>query len=104
MSDGVYNRYTGFHNRRSIRLPGYDYSRPGYYFVTVCIHDMTQKLFGDVVEGKMGLNDAGKCARQCWLDIPMHFPNVKLDEYIIMPNHIHGVIVICDSTGVVGAK
>lgn len=51
MSDGVYSKLTGYHNRRSIRLPGYDYSQPGYYFVTVCIHDRTQRLFGDIPVG-----------------------------------------------------
>jgi hypothetical protein len=59
MSGGIYNKYTGHHHRRSIRLKGYDYSRPGAYFVTICIHDRAQRLFGNVVDGKMVLNDAG---------------------------------------------
>ena len=103
MSEGIYNKYSGYHNRKSIRLKGYDYSRPGYYFVTTCIHDRKQKMFGDVVNGKMVLNDAGEYVRQCWLDIPMHFPHIKLDEYVVMPNHVHGIIIICDlSDGVTG--
>jgi hypothetical protein len=47
MSSGIFNQYTGYHNRRSIQLQGYDYSKPRYYFVTVCIHDRKQNLFGD---------------------------------------------------------
>jgi REP element-mobilizing transposase RayT len=95
MSSGIYNKYTGYHNRRSIRLPGYDYSRPGYYFVTFCIHDRRQNLFGNVVDAIMVLNEFGKFTKQCWHDIPKHFPNVKIDDFIVMPNHVHGIIRIC---------
>jgi len=95
MSTGIYNKFTGYHNRRSIRLPGYDYSQPGYYFVTVCIHDRKQNLFGNVVDGIMVLNEFGKHTEQCWHDIPKHFPNVKIDDFIAMPNHVHGIIRIC---------
>jgi REP element-mobilizing transposase RayT len=102
MSSGVYNKYTGYNNRRSIRLPGYDYSRPGYYFVTICIYDHKQKLFGDVACGKMILNEYGKCAEQCFRNIPHHFPNVNIDEFVVMPNHVHGIICIRDAS--VGAN
>nr|WP_235269774.1 transposase [Geoalkalibacter subterraneus] len=87
-------------NRRSIRLQGYDYSQAGAYFVTVCTQNR-ECLFGDIVNGEMRLNEAGNIARQCWDDIPIHFPHVDLDEFVIMPNHIHGIVVI---TGNVGAK
>ncbi len=111
MSTGIFNKYTGYHpstslragNRKSIRLPGYDYSLPGAYFVTVCIQDRKQKLFGDVVGGAMVENDYGIIVRQCWNDLPAHYPHIRLDEFIIMPNHIHGIIVIRDST-FVGAR
>ncbi len=96
MSSGVFNKYAGYHNRRSTRLRGFDYSQPGAYFVTVCIHDRKQNLFGDVVDGKMILNHFGKYAEKCWLDIPRHFPHAKIDEHIIMPNHIHGIIFIAE--------
>ena len=86
------------HNRRSIRLKGYDYSQAGAYFVTICTKDRIS-LFGEINDGEMILNDAGIIAEQCWKDIPVHFPNVLLDEWIIMPNHIHGIIIIT-----VGAK
>jgi REP element-mobilizing transposase RayT len=96
MSSGIFNKYTGYHNRRSIRLRGYDYSQPGAYFVTICIHDRKQRLFGNVVDGKMVFNEMGNIAKKYWMEIPHHFPNVQLDEFIIMPNHVHGIIIIRD--------
>lgn len=84
-------------NRRSIRLKGYDYSQEGLYFITICCEDRICR-FGKVVNGKMVLNETGKIAEACWVQIPQHFPNVVLHEYVIMPNHIHGIIQI------VGAK
>ncbi len=94
-------------NRRSIRLKDYDYSQAGYYFVTIC----TQKhvcLFGDVLDGQMVLNEVGQYVQGCWQEIPNHFPHVKLDNYCIMPNHIHGIIIIVgpvdDNEIHVGAK
>ncbi|HRS90694.1 MAG TPA: hypothetical protein P5028_01435 [Candidatus Marinimicrobia bacterium] len=88
------------HHRRSIRLQGYDYSQQGAYFITVCTQNR-ECLFGEILNGEMRLNEFGKMARQCWFEIPNHFPHVQLDEYIIMPNHIHGIIVLND---IVGAK
>ncbi len=88
-------------NRRSIRLQGYDYRQSGAYFVTVCTQNR-MCLFGDITDNKMVLNNAGQVARQCWNDIPCHFPHVELDACVIMPNHIHGIIVITDVT--VGAN
>lgn len=86
------------HHRRSIRLKGYDYSRSGAYFVTICTHERSC-LFGVVVGGDMRLNDAGRIAEQCWRDIPAHFPHVQLDAFVIMPNHVHGVLWIVDNVG-----
>lgn len=99
MSSGVYDKFTGYHNRRSIRLRGYDYTQPGAYFVTICVHDRQQKLFGDVIDGKMVLNDAGKYANKCLMEIPKHFPHAKLDECLVMPNHIHGIICLTNRRG-----
>jgi REP element-mobilizing transposase RayT len=96
MSTGVFNQLTGYHNRQSTRLRGYDYSQPGSYFVTVCIHDRKQKLFGGVIDGKMNENDVGNAVRQCWNDLASHYPHIRLDEFVIMPNHVHGIIVIRD--------
>ncbi len=93
------------HHRRSIRLKGYDYAQAGAYFVTIVTQDRAC-LFGEVVDGEMRLNDGGRIADQCWLDIPSHFPQVELDTFVVMPNHVHGIIVIDDSVGAkhVGAK
>ena len=79
------------HHRRSIRLKGYDYSQEGLYFITLCTQNRAC-LFGKIENGKMSLNDAGQIANECWLNIPNHFPNVILHEFIIMPNHVHGII------------
>jgi len=79
--------------RRSLRLRGYDYAQAGAYFVTICTQNRVC-LFGDVVAGKMRLNDSGRLVAQCWQDIPNRFPNAALDEFVVMPNHLHGIIVI----------
>jgi len=90
------------HHRRSIRLKGYDYTRAGAYFVTICTKDRAC-LFGDVADGVMRLNQMGHIVRQCWLAIPDHVPPVLLDEFVVMPNHVHGIIVIMP-THIVGAR
>jgi len=87
------------HQRRSIRFKEYDYSSEGLYFVTICCQDKICR-FGKIVEGEMYLNDAGKIARDGWLDITIRFPCVILHEYIIMPNHIHSIIEISPTVGV----
>ncbi|MDO8675430.1 MAG: transposase [Candidatus Omnitrophota bacterium] len=80
---------------RSARLKQWDYASVGGYFVTVCVKDR-QCVFGNVIGGKMRLNELGKTADQCWQDIPKHFPYVGVDEYVVMPNHMHGIIIIRD--------
>ncbi|MCK6621639.1 MAG: hypothetical protein HUU32_05625 [Calditrichaceae bacterium] len=79
------------HHRKSIRLKGYDYSRAGAYFVTICVQNR-ECLFGEIRNGKMLLNDFGKIIDHHWQKIPTHFENAALDEYVIMPNHFHGVL------------
>lgn len=90
------------HHRQSIRLKGYDYSKEGLYFITICTHER-ECLFGDIADEEIKLNDAGKIANECWLEIPNHFPNVILHEFIIMPNHVHGIIEL-KTIANVGAK
>jgi REP element-mobilizing transposase RayT len=80
------------------RCPGHDYSAPGTYFITIC----TQKkipYFGEMVNGELLLSGTGIIVRDFWLAIPDHFPNVKLDEFVIMPDHLHGIIIIKSSPG-----
>jgi len=79
------------HHRRSIRLKGYDYSQAGWYFVTICCHGRAC-LFGDVINNKMVLNEYGQIANNEWMKTPDIRPNVELGEFIIMPNHVHGII------------
>ena len=86
------------HHRRSIRLKGFDYSQPGGYYVTIVTQN-SECLFGDVVEGKMVLNDAGKMIQRVWNELPKRFPNTELDESIVMPNHFHGILMIIEKTG-----
>ena len=77
----------------SARLKGWDYRNPGYYFVTICTKNRAQ-YFGQVTNGQMHLSAAGEIAAQCWREIPIHHPNVELDEFVVMPNHMHGIVVI----------
>lgn len=96
--------HSGEHHRHSIRLPGYDYSLAGAYFVTIVTQDRVC-LFGSVVQGEMMLNDIGRLIERRWHEIPSHFSNVRLDAFVIMPNHIHGIIIITDvGAGLVPAQ
>lgn len=90
------------HHRRSIRLRGYDYAQPGAYFVTICVQDR-RCVLGDVLNGEMVLADAGRIVQACWDDLPNHYPHVQLDTFVIMPNHVHGIIVLVEDHVVVGA-
>jgi REP element-mobilizing transposase RayT len=81
------------HHRRSIRSQGYDYSRAGVYFITICTQNR-ESLFGDIVDGRMVLNHAGTMIQTVWNEIPFHNTGTEIDEFIVMPNHIHGIIVI----------
>jgi len=83
------------HHRRSIRLKNYDYASPGAYFVTIVTH-RRQCLFGNVMDGQMRLNEFGEIVRDEWLKTETIRPRVQLDEYVIMPNHVHGIIIIND--------
>ena len=85
-------------HRKSPRLPSYDYAQPGGYFLTVCAHNRAC-IFGDVVDGTMVLNDVGQIVQHCWDDLPNHFAHVELDAFVVMPNHVHGIIVLTDGVG-----
>jgi len=81
------------HRRRSIRLPGYDYSSAGAYFVTICTQNR-KRLFGEIVDGEMRLNDAGKIVAHEWMNIGKINNEIELDEWIVMPDHFHGILII----------
>jgi len=84
------------HHRRSIRLKGYDYSQPGGYYVTVVTYNR-ECLFGEIVDGKMILNELGRIVYDEWIKTAEIRDEIELDEFIIMPNHIHGIIFIVDN-------
>jgi REP element-mobilizing transposase RayT len=81
------------HHRRSIRLSTYDYTEPGAYFVTICTQDHTC-LFGEIINGEMRMNEAGSMVQGVWDEFPSHYPGVSTDAFVIMPNHIHGIVVL----------
>ena len=77
----------------STRLPNRDYGANGWYFVTICTKESID-YFGCVVSGQMQLSPIGEIAKQFWTDIPNHFQNTHIDSYVIMPNHVHGIVII----------
>ncbi len=92
------DKYQNKYRIPSARAPFWDYARNAAYFVTICTHQR-KYFFGDVVHGEMVLSEIGKIARDCWMEIPNHFPFVKLDGLVVMPNHVHGIIVIDKTDG-----
>ncbi|HEY9772000.1 MAG TPA: transposase [Coleofasciculaceae cyanobacterium] len=83
----------GKFGRKYTRLKNYNYAANGYYFVTICTFEK-QGFFGNITHGKMQLSTVGKIAQQYWSEIPQHSKHTYLDEFIIMPNHVHGIIII----------
>ena len=81
------------HHRRSIRLQGYDYASPGGYFLTIVSHQR-ENLFGEILNGDMHLNKFGKTAQWEWNRLESRFRNIDLDTFVVMPNHVHGIILI----------
>jgi putative transposase len=90
------------HHRRSIRLRGYDYAQVGAYFVTIDTFQQ-EYLFGEIDNGEMALNAWGQIVQNWWDDIPNHFPGVETGAFVIMPNHVHGIIIITAGRGAVPA-
>jgi REP-associated tyrosine transposase len=81
------------HHRRSMRLRGYDYSRPGAYFVTICAHDQLN-AFGKIVEGETLLNETGRMVQAIWMQMPNHYRGCEVGAFVVMPDHVHGIIFI----------
>jgi putative transposase len=80
------------HHRRSIRLKGYDYARPGAYYITICTQNR-ECLFGEIINGRMELNDAGKMVFRWYHELERKFPNIKCDQFVCMPNHVHFILI-----------
>jgi putative transposase len=81
--------------RKPLRLTGYDYSEKGAYFITICTHNRAC-LFGQVIDNAMQINEAGDMVARVWSHLPDHYPQMRLDEWVVMPNHFHGIVVIND--------
>jgi len=81
------------HSRRSIRLMRYDYSQKGAYFVTVCTNGQ-RCLFGEVKDGEMESNEFGQIVQACWDKLPELYPQAEFDMFVVMPNHIHGIVAL----------
>lgn len=88
------------HHLQSIRIPDYDYTRPASYYVTICAHQRIP-FFGNIIDGEMHLNDLGKIAHSEWHLLTKRFPTIELGTFIVMPNHIHFIVILHDT--VVGA-
>lgn len=86
-------KYKNTYRVESTRLKNYDYSQNGYYFITICTKDR-KCYFGEIVNSEMQLSEIGKIVKQYWLEIPKHFSFAVMDEFVIMPNHVHGIVVI----------
>jgi putative transposase len=84
-----------FERKSSPRLKGFDYSQPGGYFVPICTAQRVC-LFGEIIEGQMVLNPLGEIVLHAWMTLPTHYSHVKLDEIIVMPNHIHGIVMLLE--------
>ena len=85
--------------RRSIRLKGYGYSQAGAYFITVYTQNH-EHLLGEISDAEMLINAWGNIIQECWYDLPNHYPGLKLDIFVVMPNHMHGIIIINDTNRV----
>ena len=89
--------------RRSIRLQEYDYANAGAYFITICTHQR-ESLFGEIADGGVILTQIGAIVDECWCATPDHFPSAELDAYSVMPNHLHGIVIITQHAANVGAR
>ena len=89
MSDKFLNKY----RIRSTRAPWWDYRNNAAYFVTICTQNR-EHYFGGITDGKIALSEIGQIAQKYWMEIPTHFPFVQLDAFVVMPNHVHGIIIV----------
>src|SRR5688572_14668787 len=87
--------------RRPLRMPAFDYASTGAYFVTICVRERAC-LLGDIVDNLVRLNDVGELVMTIWHDLPTRFPSVDLDAFVVMPNHVHGILWLTDDSVGVG--
>ncbi|HBK71216.1 MAG TPA: hypothetical protein DDZ39_06105 [Flavobacteriaceae bacterium] len=87
------NKFKNKYRIKSARLQNWDYGSNGMYFITICTQNR-EHFFGEIIDGKMQLTEIGKMAEKYWHEIPEHFPFVKLGKFVVMPNHMHGIIII----------
>ncbi len=87
----------GLH-RRSLRLRDYDYSQAGAYFITICVH-ARRSVLGKIANQDVSLSQAGRIAQRVWNSLPVRFPQVGLDVFVVMPNHVHGVLLLSEPVG-----
>ena len=88
--------------RKNHRLRGFDYRSNVAYFVTICTHDR-RFAFGDILHGKLHPTRRGLIAGECWNDLPNHHPHVELDAFVVMPNHVHGILCFVGATPALSA-
>ena len=81
------------HHRKSIRLKDFDYASPGAYFITICVFQR-ECVLGEIIDGEMILSSAGERTLEIWNGLPSRFPTVELDAFVIMPNHVHGILYL----------
>ena len=93
LNNKLMSKFQNKYRIETSRLKEWDYTNPWWYYVTINTKDHV-KYFGIVVHGKMILNELGKLEDKCWKEIPNHFTNVELDYFVVMPNHVHGIIII----------
>ena len=91
------------HNRRSVRIHGFDYLTPGSYFLTICTKDLRHS-FGSVKGGQVCLSAAGEAVHTAWENIPTHFPHTDIDVFVVMPNHLHGILTILEHVDTSGTE
>ena len=89
----MFERYHQKYRIPTARLQNYDYSSNGYYFITICTKDK-ENYFGEVVDDKMKLSEIGNLVNKYWFEVPNHFPFIAMGEFVVMPNHIHGIVII----------
>jgi REP element-mobilizing transposase RayT len=85
--------YQNKYRIESAHLRGWDYASDGSYFITICTHER-EKFLGRIIQGKMQLNAYGTIVEKCWFDLPNHYKNIVLDAFVIMPDHIHAILII----------